>query len=72
METHEHIYGRGANGRCRVCGAESNAGKKRRLARERREAQSQVRLSKPFSLYDALLAKDGRTDVVFKHDQTDS
>lgn len=63
----EHVFGRGANGKCRKCGAESGNGRRRRLARERKAAEPKPP-AKPFSLYDALLAKDGRMDVVFKHE----
>jgi len=65
METHEHIYGRGANGRCRVCGAESRNGRDRRLRRERKAAEPKPP-AKPFSLYDALCTKDGKDPLDFK------
>jgi hypothetical protein len=54
METdHTHQY---KNGRCE-CGAESNNGRKRRLAREQRAQQPVER--KPDDLYTALRNKDG-------------
>jgi len=57
-EGHTHEFGRGANGRCRTCGAESNAGKKRREAREERKTRGQSSSPK-FDLHAALSAKSG-------------
>lgn len=59
MSEHVHLFGRGANGRCRECGTESKAGERRRLKREKRTAPPKERLD----LHAALLAKGG-----FDHD----
>lgn len=59
MSEHAHVFGRGANGRCRECGAESKAGMKRRLMRERRINMFEPSEPKPFNLYAALKAKGG-------------
>jgi len=59
MSEHVHVFGRGANGKCRECGAESKAGIKRRLAREARAFHPQPREANLFSLYNALAAKSG-------------
>lgn len=52
---HMHVFGRGANGRCRDCGAESKAGERRRLKRERRKPEP----ARPFDLYAALQGMGG-------------
>lgn len=51
---HAHVFGRGANGRCRECGAESKASMKRRL--RRRNQASRIAL---LDLHSALMAKTG-------------
>ncbi len=53
-DEHIHQFGRGANGVCRGCGEESNAGRNRRLIRESRPAETRT-----LDLYEALAAKSG-------------
>jgi len=52
---HVHVFGRGANARCRECGVESNNGKLRRLKREQRQPEP----TRPFDLYTALRGMGG-------------
>lgn len=55
MSDHVHVFGRGANGRCRECGAESKAGERRRLNREKRTAPAKAK----WDLHAALSTKSG-------------
>ena len=57
MSEHVHVFGRSAYGKCQECGAESNASRKRREARERKAAQRVE--PKGFDLYTALRTKGG-------------
>ncbi|NWL13266.1 hypothetical protein DM793_18540 [Paenarthrobacter nitroguajacolicus] len=51
---HVHVFGRGSNGYCRECGAESKASMKRRLRRQNRASRTEF-----LDLHTALMAKTG-------------